>query len=116
MAKTDATPANPNDTEDAGTVQGNITLTDEQFQQLLERTAPARPAATSTADATPTANDLYKGKRVKVKVSPDGKGVTENTAFIHPTTKQVITAAETVSVPADDWTDNMVRQNFLDKE
>lgn len=50
-------------------------------------------------------------KSVKVNYA-QGK-VAEGAGFIHPESKQLITGDNVVEVPADEWTDTMIREKTL---
>ncbi|MFC4428035.1 hypothetical protein [Deinococcus navajonensis] len=63
---------------------------------------------TPKTEAKPKAADTRT-----VKVNYDNDKVADGTGFIHPTGKQVIAGKKSVAVPADDWTDQMIRDKVL---
>jgi len=63
------------------------------------------------SEHTPSPEEAMEdGPTKKVKIGPKAS---EGAGFIHPTSKTVVTGDKVVSVPADDWTDQMLRDKFL---
>ena len=69
---------------------------------------------TETASETETVQDSATSEATKrVKVNLDGGKIADGAGFIHPVSKQLVTGDKVVSVPADDWTDTMIRDKTL---
>lgn len=48
-----------------------------------------------------------------VKVNYENDKVADGAGFIHPESKQVITGKKSQALPADDWTDQMIRDKIF---
>lgn len=69
---------------------------------------------TNTDTAAKAATDTKAAAKTRsVKVNYDNEKVAEGTGFIHPVSRKVISGTKAVSVPADDWTDQMIRDKTL---